>query len=764
VRAPLSWLREYVKVDASAAEIAHRLAISALDVERVIDVGVPDVDGNLGHFLVGRVLAVDAHPNADRLRVCQVDVGEGGARQIVCGAWNFEAGATVAVALPGALLPTFDQPLDERELRGQASRGMILAEDEVGLGDDHAGIMVLPEGPEPGTPLVDVLPILDQVLDVTPTVNRVDLLSMVGLAREVAALLGGDLHPPAPDDPEIVDAEHVDVTVEDFARCPRYIGRVFRNVAIGPSPQWLRSRLFLAEMRSISNVVDVTNYVMHVWGSPLHAFDRTKLANGRIVVRRAHSGEELRTLDGTLRRLEADDLLITDGERAVALAAIMGGEDSEVTDDTREVLLEAANFEPLGIMRSSERLALRTAGSNRWEKGVDPYLAENGAVLASRLLVDLTGARMTGHVDVHALLPERPVVRLRPERASRLIGLDVPPDEQRSTLRQFGFEVSDEWDVKVPTWRAREVSREIDLIEEIARPVLDRVPHTMPLRRHVRGRLTQEQRLRRVVEDALVGAGLSEAYTWTLVSADPSSDAIRLPNPMTSDQAILRTTIVPGLVEAARTGVDAGADHVSLFEIARVYLPSGEQLPIERWRVAGILVGGYEVVKGVLEMLYATLGLELRVARGTHTLLHPGKTAETDAGWLGELHPTLLDGTWGAFELDLETLFDGVPERIVYEDVITYPAVLQDIAVAVDEDVEVGALVDAAHEAAGELLRKARVFDVYRGDQVGAGRKSVAIHLAFQSPERTLTEEEATEVRGRVIAALAEQFGAELRA
>ena len=414
MKAPLSWLREYVTVKATTSEIAERLFTSALQVDEVSEVGVPDVDGNIGRFLVGRVLEVLPHPNADRLRVCQVDVGEGDARQIVCGAWNFEAGATVAVALPGAYLPIFDQPLDERELRGEPSRGMILAEDEVGLGEDHAGIMVLLEGPEPGTPLVDVLPIRDWVLDVTPTVNRADLLSMVGLAREVAALLGGELHPPTPADPLIVDEEEVDVTVDDFGACPRYIGRVFRDVAIGASPQWLRTRLHLADMRSISNVVDVTNYVMHVWGSPLHAFDRAKLAGGRIAVRHARAGEEVRTLDGTLRRLETDDLLITDGERAVALAAIMGGEDSEVTDETSEVLLEAANFEPLGILRSSERLALRTAGSNRWEKGVDPHLAEPAAVLASRMLVDLTGARLTGHVDVHAGLPERPVVHLRP--------------------------------------------------------------------------------------------------------------------------------------------------------------------------------------------------------------------------------------------------------------------------------------------------------------------------------------------------------------
>ena len=764
MRAPLSWLREYVTVDATPEEIARRLRISSLDVERVIDAGVLDLDGNVGRFLVGKVLEVGAHPNADRLRVCQVDVGEGDARQIVCGAWNFEAGATVAVALPGAQLPVLDVPLDERELRGQASRGMILAEDEVGLGPDHAGIMVLADDLEPGTPLVDVLPIRDRVLDVTPTINRVDLLSMVGLAREVAALFDGELHVPEVDDPPVLDVETVDVTVEDFERCPRYIGRIFRDVSIGPSPQWLRSRLHLADMRSISNVVDVTNYVMHVYGSPLHAFDLTKLAGGKIVVRRARLGEELRTLDGTLRRLDPSDLVIADAEKAIALAAIMGGEESEVVDETTEVLLEAANFEPLGILRSSERLALRTAGSNRWEKGVDPYLAEPSAILASRLLVDLAGARMTGHTDVHAGLPEPPVVRMRPERASRVIGLEVDPDEQREILEGFGFEVAPEWDVTVPTWRARDVGREVDLIEEVARAVLDRVPHTMPRRRHVRGRLSKEQRLRRVVEDVLVGAGLSEAYTWSLAAADPNADAIRLPDPMTSDQAILRTTVLPGLVEAARTALDAGADEVGLFEIARTYLPSGEPLPEERWRLGAVVQGGYATAKGVLEALYGALHLELRVRRGSHALFHPGKTAETDAGIVGELHPTLLDGVWGAFELDLETLFAPVPDRVVYEDVITYPAVEQDIAVAVDEEVEVGALVEAAREAAGPLLRDARVFDVYRGDQVGEGRKSVAIHLSFQSPDGTLTDDEAAELRGRIVSALAERFGAELRA
>jgi phenylalanyl-tRNA synthetase beta chain len=286
----------------------------------------------------------------------------------------------------------------------------------------------------------------------------------------------------------------------------------------------------------------------------------------------------------------------------------------------------------------------------------------------------------------------------------------------------------------------------------------------MPRRRHVQGRLSPSQRLRRLTEDVLVGAGLSEAYTWSLAASDPSPDAIRLPDPMTADQAVLRTTLLPGLVSAVQTGIDIGADARGLFEIARVYLPSGEPLPEERWRLGAIAAGGYAAAKGVLEALYEALKLELRVERSSHPLLHPGKTAKTEAGVLGELHPTLLEGTWGAFEVDLETLFSLVPERTVYDDVITYPAVNQDIAVAVEEDVEVGALVDAAREAGGPLLREAGVFDVYRGEQVGEGRKSVAIHLAFQSPERTLTDEEASELRGTIVEALSGRFGAELRA
>jgi phenylalanyl-tRNA synthetase beta chain len=385
MKVPLSWLREYARFDATTDELVHRLSISSAEVNGVERRGIT---GDLSLFKVGVVLEADKHPNADRLQLTKVDVGEGKPYQIVCGAWNFGAGAKVAVALPGATLPN-GLTLERRKLRGEVSEGMILAEDEVDLGTDHDGIMVLDAGLEPGTPLADVLPLVEEVLEIEPTGNRVDLLSVYGVAREVAALFDGELLPLDPAEPPGGDAEAVDIRIEDPVGCPRYIGRLFRDVEIKESPVWLKARLRAAGVRAISNVVDVTNYVMLALGNPLHAFDFDTLHGGRIVVRRAKQGEELRTLDGTVRKLDSSDLVIADADRAIALAGIMGGEDTEISDTTTSILLEAANFEPVSLLRTSERLALRTEGSNRWEKGVDPYLAGPAATLATRLIVEL---------------------------------------------------------------------------------------------------------------------------------------------------------------------------------------------------------------------------------------------------------------------------------------------------------------------------------------------------------------------------------------
>ncbi|TML32961.1 MAG: phenylalanine--tRNA ligase subunit beta [Actinobacteria bacterium] len=759
MRVPVSWLRDYVAVEMPLGELAERLSVSSAEVDGIERRGVADSDGNLGLFRVGRVLEAAKHPNADRLQLCRVDVGEGEPRQIVCGAWNFGAGATVAVALPGAVLPNGLQ-LEQRKVRGELSDGMILAEDEVDLGTDHSGIMVLPEA-EPGTPLVDVLPLVDDVLLVESTGNRPDLLSIYGIAREVAALYSLELAPPPGEDPEQAEEEPVDVTVEDFEGCPRYIGRLFRDVKLGQAPVWLKARLLAAGMRPISNVVDITNYVMLALGNPLHAFDFAKLHGSKIVVRRARPGEKLRTLDGIDRDLDPSDLMIADADRSVALAGIMGGEESEIGEGTTEVLLEAANFEPSGIYRSSERLRLRTEGSNRWEKGVDSYLAEPAAKLATQLLVETAGARWVGHVDVQGKLPERPVIRYRPEKADEVIGLETPPQHQYELLGRLGFEHRGD-EVVTPTWRAHEVTREIDVVEEVARFRLDEVPFTLPARRAMFGSLTPLQLLQRRVEDVLVGLGLVETYTPSLRESDPDPSAWRLPEPISIELAVLRTRLLPSLVDAVRANAELGARGIQLFELARVYLP-GNDLPNERRHVAAIVEGGWGRAKGIVEALYAALKAEPRFERATDDLFHPRKTASVGTGIVGELHPSVLEGVWGAFELDLEELLAVVPREVRYQDVVSYPPVRIDLAFAVPEEVEVGDLIAAAREAAGDELREMRPFDVYRGEQVGEGRKSIAFAVSFQSPERTLTDEDAAALRDRIVAALAERFGAELR-
>ncbi len=764
MRVPLSWMRDYVALDMPVADLVHRLSVSAAEVNTVESRGPLDDGDNHAHFLVGRVLEAGKHPNADRLQLCQVDVGEGEPRQIVCGAWNFGAGATVAVALPGARLPGTEQPLGEAKLRGEVSRGMILSERELELGSDHGGILVLPEA-EPGTPLADVLPLADAIMDVEPTGNRVDLLSVYGLAREVAALFRIELAPPPGHDPQsgsgAAGAERVEIAIDDLEGCPRYIGRTFTEVGIAPSPPWLRARIAAAGMRPISNVVDITNYVMLALGNPIHAFDRSTLAQDRVVVRRATAGEKLRTLDGTDRALVATDLVIADGERAVALAGIMGGEETEVRETTTNVLLEAANFEPVGLLRTSERLKLRTEGSNRWEKGVDPYLAPQAAALATQLLVELTGARWLGHADVHADLPERPVVRLRPERVDGLIGLETPAAEQRAILERFGFDVAGD-DVTVPTWRARDVTREVDLVEEIARVRLDDVPFTLPVRRAMFGSLSPLQKLRRRVEDTLVGAGLAEIYTPSLVPSATEPGGLTLPDPV-GDQATLRTTLLHSFVETARRNVSVGNERIAFFEIARVYLPRGAELPEEQVRVGGILEGGFSRAKGVVEVLHAALKVEPAVAPAARPFLYPGRAAEVEAGWFGELHPDLLDGRWGVFELDLESLLAGSRDPIQYEDVITFPAVKHDLAFVVDAGVAAEELFAAAREAAGPELREVRFLSDFREPPIPSGKKSLAFRVEFRSPERTLSDEDVAPIRDRIVSALAERFGAELR-
>jgi phenylalanyl-tRNA synthetase beta chain len=760
MKVPVSWLREYVDFDLPVEELARRLVFTSCEVDRVVRRGAPGGE-NLEYFVVGKVLEADKHPNADKLQLTKVDVGAGEPRSIVCGAWNFGAGATVAVVLPGALMPGGDFKIEKRKLRGEVSEGMILSERELELGQDHSGIMVLSDDLAPGTPLADVLPLGDDILEIETLYNRPDLTSIYGIAREVAALLETDLRAMPGTEPARDGDEPVEIAIEDLERCPRYIGRLFRDVQLGESPAWLKARLMGAGMRPISNVVDVTNYVMLALGSPLHAFDYDKLAGGRIVVRRARPGEKLETLDGTMRELDPEDLVIADAEKPIAIGGVMGGGNTEVSDETKNVLLEAANFEPLTVLRSGERHRMRTESQTRWEKGVDTELAGPAATYASQLLVELAGARWTGEREVRGEIPAPPVIAFRPGYTNEVLGLEVPEDEQRDRLGRLGFGVDQDWTVHTPTWRRRDVRRDIDVVEEVARFRLEHVPATLPVRQEMFGRLKHEQRLRRQVEDVLVGAGLYEAYTYSLQATDPDPNAIELPVPLSSQQRVLRTTLAVGLLGAAQHNVDMGNTDIALFEVAHVYLPPGP-VPDERWRLGGIVEGDFFKAKGIVEAVFEALHIEPTFERAQLSKEFV-VAATVQSGWVGTYGPLELDGLWSAFELDLAELFAAVPERILYRDVITFPPLRLDLAFVVDEGVPAGELMAAAREAAGEELREVRFLSDYRGEPIPEGRKSVAIAVAFQSAERTLTDEDGDRLRNSIVRALAEVFGAELR-
>jgi len=761
MKVPVSWLREYVELTLPVEELARRLVFTSCEVDRIARRGVADVDGNYGHFVVGKVLEADKHPNADKLQLTKVDVGDGEPRSIVCGAWNFGAGATVAVVTPGALMPG-DFKIEKRKLRGEVSDGMILSERELELGTDHGGIMLLADELDAGTPLADVLPLGDDVLEIETLYNRPDLTSIYGIAREVAALTGAELgHVPGTDPPRNGD-EPFALAIDDLDACPRFIARVFRDVTIGESPAWLKARLTGAGMRPISNVVDITNYVMLALGSPLHAYDGDTLRGG-IVVRRAEKGEQLVTLDGTTRELDPADLVIADHERPIGLAGVMGGENTEVSASTTSVVLETANFEPLTVIRSGERHRMRSEAQTRWEKGVDPEAAQLAAAYASELLAELAGARWTGETELRAEPASPAVIAYRPRYASDSIGLEIAEAEQRERLGRLGFQVSDDWQVTVPTWRARDVRRDVDVVEEVGRFRLEDVPATLPRRQAMYGRLTHEQRLRRLVADVLVGAGMYEAYTYSLQHGDPDPNALELPEPLSSQQRVLRTNLTIGLLGAAQHNLDMGNGDVALFEIAHVYLPPGP-VPEERWRLGAIVQGDYFRARGLVEAVFAALNVEPRFVRA-ELADELAVSATVQSGWVATYAPGVgPEGEWSAFELDLAELFALVPERVTYRDVITYPPVRQDLAFVVDETVPAGDLIAAAREAAGEELRDARFLSDYRGDQIPAGKKSVAFSVAFQSASRTLSDDDAARLRAAIVSEVQSRFGAELRA
>jgi phenylalanyl-tRNA synthetase beta chain len=828
MRVPYSWLREYCDPGVGVEEIAERLVMTGTEVERIGAVGPPSAEG----FVVGRVLSAEPHPNADRLRVCTVDSGDG-ERTIVCGAANVAAGQTVAVALPGARMPGGEK-LRKAKLRGVGSEGMILSVSELELGEDADGILELEEGPAPGTPLVEVLPIAEPVLELEVTPNRVDCFGVWGVAREVHAISAAPLaeEPWAEDAAaeggrEVSDFASVAVEVPDL--CPRFTARVFTDVTVGPSPLWLQARLSAAGQRPINNVVDITNYVMLLTAQPLHAFDLDEVPNGALTVRTAFEGEAMTTLDGVERSLDAETVLVCDENGPSGIAGIMGGQASEVSEETTRVLLEVANWNGTNILRTSRQLGLRSEASSRFEKQLHPELCMRAQRLASRLLAELCGAKLVpGTIDVAAEIPAMPSLDLRAARVEGLLGMAISQADQVAYLERLGFGVEvdgEDLRIAVPPERHYDVTREVDLIEEVGRVhgFDEHLPTTLPAVADRIGGLSREQQLRRRAEDALRGLGFDQAVGWSFTdpgepgrlripAGDPRANPVLLSNPLSEDQSAMRTTLLGSLLDVASRNLARDADAVALFESGQVYLdlpPTGRNAthtegnrPVdplagvfageqpapfgEPHRLGALAVGplvekswrgggepaDFFALKAVLEALTRQLGVVLGFEAAPEPFLHPGRAAAVlvdgvPIGWIGEIHP-LVCREWDietavGFEIATAALLGAatVGEE-AYEDVTTFPAIDQDLAVAVPVEVTAVAVHDAVLEGGGELLRSARVFDLYEGEQLGAGRKSLALRLEFRAADRTLTDEEVAGLRDSIKAEL-EAIGGNLR-
>jgi phenylalanyl-tRNA synthetase beta chain len=734
-----------------------------------------------------------------------VDTGGSTAQQIVCGAPNVAAGQLVAVAKPGAIMPDGTR-LNKARLRGVESNGMILAEDELGIGVDHAETIVLDrDGLKPGMPLADVLPIETDVLVLEITPNRPDCLAIYGVAREVHAATNAPLRPPpwAQDDGSKGDPEGITINVEDTDLCPRFTARVFDDVKIGPSPLWLKARLMAAGQRPISNVVDITNYVMLLTGQPLHAFDLDRVAGQQLTVRRATDKEQVQTLDGQTRTLDTDMVLIADADGPTSIAGIMGGARSEVEDTTTRVLMEAANWDGANIHHTSLKLGLRSEASTRFEKQLQPEQAMWGQALATQLMIELAGATVRpGTVDIGGDGPPPRTIRLRDSRVNGLLGTSIERERSKQILTALEFgatDATDGLDVTVPAFRRGDISREADLIEEVARlDGLEKLPATLPSRHGASGRLTAEQRRRRRASDALAAQGLNEVVGWSFVSPEQqtrlrlrSSGAVELENPMSGDQSQLRTTLLGSLLDVARHNHARGASTLRLFETGAVYLaePSnGSRQPREPYHLAGLLTGDVDpptwrhpepqradfyAVKGVVAGLLDALGTPWGVARSGEPFLHPGRAADViidgrTVGWLGELHPSVaseweLPATAAAFELDLDAIPHAPTQT--YEDLISFPDVREDLAVVVSDSVDAAEVLRVVSESGAPLLNSVDVFDVYRdAEKLGPGRVSLALRLSYRAADRTLTDAEVANQRASIVSALAENLGGQIRA
>ena len=798
----LKWLKDYVDMDVPPGNLAERLTMSGLEVD-----SLRRIEPVFRGVRVARIVSLRPHPQADQLSLCEVDTGDA-IYPVVCGATNICVGDIVPLAQVGATLPGGDVIRSAR-IRGEVSEGMLCSEEELGIGGDATGIMILPSDLPLGKELADALDLYDTVLDIGVTPNRSDCLSIVGVAREVAAVTGKELrYPPsvvAENDEEIQGI--TSVSIEDPDLCPRYTARVIKNVRIGPSPFWMRRRLEAVGLRSINNIVDVTNFVMMELGQPLHAFDFRFLEEGRIVVRRSRAGETFVSLDEKERVLRADTLMICDGVKPVAIGGVMGGLNSEIQKDTEMILLESAYFNPSSIRRTSRGLAMGTDAAFRFERGIDPEGVIRALDRAAGLMAELSGGTVCrGVIDQYPrIIATAKDIPLRLKRIRDILGVAVEEADVVRILRNLKMTIEPAGEgtfrVTPPTCRV-DIAREIDLIEEIARVHgYDRVPATLPAVSVIAGVANGKSTVEAQVREIMTGAGYQEVINYSFVSPDavdqlglPETDErrlhVRIRNPLTEEQAVMRTTLVQSLLSNVRRNADVGCFDLKIFETGRTFIRQGEgKQPREhnraaflitgrryedRWHFQGLQADFYDL-KGCVENILDTLRIAVPSFREgvQEPFLHSGKSCgvfggEAQIGFLGEVHPDVLarmdlTGTVIVCELDMDLLAENFSAKAAFRNIPRFPSSSRDVAFLVRREVAAAEMLRSATDSLEELLEKVQIFDVYESENIPAGMKSLGLRFSYRGADRTLTDDEVNEVHARIVQKIVHATGASIR-
>lgn len=801
-----NWLKEYVNIKISPSELADRITKSGIEVEMV-----ESLNKGISGVVVGYVQECIQHPNADKLRVCKVDIGQGEVSQIVCGAPNVAQGQKVAVAVPGAVLPG-NFKIKKAKLRGEESHGMICSLQELGVDtklvpkEYATGIFVMPSDAEPGSDALEFLNLNDHVLELGLTPNRADCLNVIGVAYEVAAILEEEAKLPntSLSTTEEKAEDFISVSIESFEDNPYYGAMIIRDVKIGPSPLWMQNRLMASGIRPINNIVDITNYVLLEYGQPLHAFDYNRLGSKEIVVRRAAEGEHIQTLDDQDRTLKDTHLVITNGTDPIAVAGVMGGATSEVQSDTTNVLLEAAYFASGRVRTSSKDLGLRSEASSRYEKGIDRNRVFSAAMRAAGLMAELAGGKVAeGIVEAGKREVNTYSVKMDVSRMNGLLGTNITAEQTGAVFNRLGFsykETDGQFEVVVPS-RRPDITIEADLIEEVGRIYgYDRIPTTYLLSEARPGGLTENQAKRRNIRNYLEGAGLYQAVTYALTTPAKSAHfsfsgdevyPISVAHPMSEERSTLRMSLLPQLLEVLQYNRNRSMEDLAIYEMGSVFINRQEvltDLPEEYVFVSGAVTGVFNehlwqgerktvdffVLKGILEGLMNELNLSERITyeAGEIENMHPGRTAIVkldgiSVGFVGQLHPALqkeldLKDTY-VFELNATSLLEKETDQMVYQTLPRYPSITRDIALVVDQELPAGDLTTVIQAAGGVLLKEVNLFDLYEGEKMEEGKKSLAFSLKYFDPERTLTDEEVVTAHDRVLKSLEERFGAQLR-